>query len=47
MTLAELERRAELTREIEIAAMVRQMELDDPRDRWKHTGEPPPPSRSP
>jgi hypothetical protein len=43
MTLPELERRAELIREIEIAAMVRQMELDDPRDRWKHMGESAPP----
>jgi hypothetical protein len=42
MTLDELERRAELEREIEIAAMVREMELNDPRDRWKHTGEPAP-----
>jgi len=42
MTLMELERRAELTREIEVAAMVRQMEFDDPRDRWRHTSEPAP-----
>jgi hypothetical protein len=41
LTTPELERRAELIREIEIAAMVREMELADPRDRWKHTGEAP------
>jgi hypothetical protein len=39
LTLDELERRAELVREIEVAAIVRSMELNDPRDRWKHTGE--------
>lgn len=43
MTLSELERRAELIGELEIAAMVEQMERADPRDRWKHTGEPQPP----
>jgi hypothetical protein len=43
LTLDELERRAELVRQIEVAAMVRSMELNDPRDAWRHTGEPPPP----
>jgi hypothetical protein len=42
LTLFELERRAELVRQIEVAAIVRGMELEDPRDRWKHTGEAPP-----
>jgi hypothetical protein len=39
LTLDELELRAELRREEEIAAMVRDWEMDDPRDRWRHTGE--------
>jgi hypothetical protein len=39
LTLEELERRAELRRQEEIAAMVRDWEMDDPRDRWRHTGE--------
>jgi hypothetical protein len=43
MTLVELERRAELIRQVEIAAIVRDMELNDPRDRWKYTGEQRPP----
>jgi hypothetical protein len=43
LTTVELERRAELIRQIEVAAIVRDMELNDPRDRWKHTGEAPPP----
>lgn len=42
LTLDELERRAELRRQEEIAAMVRNWEMDDPRDRWRHTGEPRP-----
>jgi hypothetical protein len=42
LTLDELERRAELVRQIEVAAIVRDMELNDPRDRWRHTGEPRP-----
>jgi hypothetical protein len=45
LTLEELERRAELRREEEIAAMVREWELADPRDRWRWTGEPRPPER--
>ena len=28
----------------DVADIVRRLELADPRDRWKHTGEPPPPS---
>jgi hypothetical protein len=43
MTLPELERRAELRRQEEVAAMVEQWERADPRDRWKHTGDPAPP----
>jgi hypothetical protein len=43
MTLPELKRRSELRRQEEVAAMVKQWELADPRDRWKHTGEPAPP----
>jgi hypothetical protein len=43
MTLEELERRAELIRQLEIADMVERMERADPRDAWKHTGEAPPP----
>lgn len=43
LTLDELERRAELRRQEEVAAMVERMERADPRDRWRHTGEPPPP----
>jgi hypothetical protein len=39
MDLGELERYAELMRQVEIAAAVRDMELNDPRDQWKHTGE--------
>jgi hypothetical protein len=41
LTLDELERRAELVRQIEVAAIVRRMELNDPRDAWRHTGEAP------
>ena len=44
LTLDELERRAELVRQIEVAASVRGMELSDPRDAWRHTGEPQPPT---
>jgi hypothetical protein len=43
MSLEELERRVELIRQVEVAAAVREMELNDPRDRWKYTGEAPPP----
>jgi hypothetical protein len=43
LTLLELERRVELIRREEVAAMVEQWERADPRDRWKHTGEPPTP----
>jgi hypothetical protein len=43
LTLEELERRAELRRQEEVAAMVERMERADPRDCWRHTGEPPPP----
>jgi hypothetical protein len=43
MTLIELERRAELRRQEEVAAMVEQWERADPRDCWKHTGKPSPP----
>src|SRR4030081_3485577 len=42
LTLDELERRAELRRQEEIAAIVRDWEMDEPRDRWRHTGEPRP-----
>jgi hypothetical protein len=42
LTLDELERRAELVRQIEVSAIVRSMELNDERDCWRHTGEPPP-----
>jgi hypothetical protein len=42
LTLDELERRAELVCQIEVAARVREIELADPRDCWKHTGEAPP-----
>jgi hypothetical protein len=42
MTLDELERRADLIRQEEIAAIVERWELADPRDRWRHTGEPRP-----
>jgi hypothetical protein len=42
MDLDELERRGELIRQVEAAAMVERMECADPRDRWRHTGEPPP-----
>jgi hypothetical protein len=38
----ELERRDELRRLEEVAAIVRRWELADVRDRWKHTGEQPP-----
>jgi hypothetical protein len=41
--LDELELRAELIRQVEVAAIVRDMELKDLRDRWKHTGAPRPP----
>jgi hypothetical protein len=44
MTLIELERRAELRRQEEVAAMVEQWERADPRDCWKHTGKTPPPT---
>jgi hypothetical protein len=43
LTLDELQLRAELRREEEVAAMVERMERADPRDCWRHTGEPPPP----
>jgi hypothetical protein len=43
LDLDELELRAELIRQVEVAAIVRDMELNDPRDRWKHTGAPRPP----
>jgi hypothetical protein len=43
MTLPELERRAELRFQEEVAAMVELWEHADPRDCWKHTGEPSPP----
>jgi hypothetical protein len=43
MTLPELERRAELRLQKEVAALVERMERADPRDAWRHTGEPPPP----
>jgi hypothetical protein len=42
LSLAELERRDELRFQEEVAAMVARMELADPRDRWRHTGEQPP-----
>lgn len=42
MDTDELELRAELTRQLEVAEIVRDMELSDPRDRWRHTGELPP-----
>jgi hypothetical protein len=42
LTLDELERRAELRRQEEIAAMVRDWAMADPRDRWRHTGGPMP-----
>jgi hypothetical protein len=42
LDLDELELRAELIRQVEVAAIVRDMELNDPRDRWRHTGEPRP-----
>jgi hypothetical protein len=42
MTLDELERRAELIRGEEIAAIIQRLELADPRDAWRVTGEPPP-----
>jgi endonuclease I len=44
MTLLEMERRAELIRREEVAAMVEQWERADPRDAWRHTGEPAPPA---
>jgi hypothetical protein len=44
MATTELQHRAELIRQLEVAAMVERMERADPRDRWKHTGEPVPPS---
>jgi hypothetical protein len=46
LTLDELERRAELVRQIEVAAIVRRWELNDPRDRWRHTGDAPPKNTS-
>lgn len=45
LTLDELERRHELRRQEEIAAIVRDWEMADPRDRWRHTGERPPSTR--
>ena len=42
LDLFELELRAELIRQVEVAAIVRDMEMADDRDRWRHTGEPPP-----
>jgi hypothetical protein len=42
MTLDELERRTELIRLVEVAEIMARMETSDPRDRWRHTGEPPP-----
>jgi hypothetical protein len=42
LTLQELERRAELVIRIEAAAIVARLELADPRDRWRQTGEPAP-----
>jgi hypothetical protein len=39
LDLDELELRAELIRQVEVAEIVRDMELNDPRDRWRHTGE--------
>jgi len=43
MTLDELERRAELRNQEAEAAIVERWERADPRDRWRHTGAPPPP----
>jgi hypothetical protein len=43
MTLPELEQRDALRLQEHVAAMVEQWERADPRDRWKQTGEPPPP----
>jgi hypothetical protein len=43
LTFDELECRAELRRQEEVAAMVELWERADPRDCWRHTGEPPPP----
>lgn len=42
MDLDELKLRAELIRQVEVAEIVRSMEMNDPRDRWRHTGELPP-----
>jgi hypothetical protein len=42
LDVGELERRDELRRLEEVAAIVRRCELADIRDRWKHTGEKPP-----
>jgi hypothetical protein len=47
MTLDELERRAELIHGEEVAAIVQRLEMADPRDRWRHTGEPPEEFRNP
>lgn len=46
LTLDELERRAELRRQEEIAAMLHRWEMDDPRDRWRRTDEPRPATHS-
>src|SRR5437868_2689475 len=43
LTLLELERRHELRIEEEAAVRLARWEMADPRDRWRHTGEPPPP----
>ena len=42
LEMHELELRIELIRQVEVAAIVRDMELNDPRDCWRHTGELPP-----
>lgn len=42
LTLEELERRAELIAAEQAADLLRRWEMSDPRDRWRHTGEPPP-----
>ena len=44
LTLPELERRAELRRQEEAAAILKRWELADPRDAWRHTGERRPPA---
>jgi hypothetical protein len=43
MATTELQHRAELIRQLEVAAMVERMERADSRDAWMHTGEAPPP----